>query len=79
MTDIFHDWKRNRFVLAPKFAYDTADTNIEQMVILTNVAFWVGEMDNLISWCRENGCRIQGMTVEIPTEELLTVFCLRWG
>lgn len=77
MTDLFHNWKQNRFVVAPRFAYDDAD--VGEMIILTNVAFWVGELDELIDWCKEHDCRLQGMTVEIPTEELLTMFCLRWG
>lgn len=78
MTDIFNDWKRNRFVIAPQFAY-RLDEPYQHVVVLTDIPFWVKEVDNLVPWCLEHGCRNQGMTVELPNDETLTLFCLRWG
>ena len=78
MTDIFHDWKKNRFIVAPEFAYDLGK-DFKHVIVLTDIAFWAKEVDNLVPWCLENGCRTQGMTVEIPDDKILTLFCLRWS
>lgn len=77
MTDIFHDWKQNRFIVAPEFTYDP-NCRFKHMVVLTDIPFWAREVDNLVPWCIEHGCNTQGMTVEIPDDETLTLFCLRW-
>lgn len=78
MTDIFHDWKKNRFVVAPEFGFRLKN-NFKHVIVLTDIAFWAQEVDNLVPWCQENGCKNQGMTVEIPDDCTLTLFCLRWG
>ncbi len=78
MTDIFHNWKENKFIIAPSFAYDS-NKEFDHLVILTDVSFWTNEIDNLLAWCDQYGCSQKGMTVEIPNEDLLTAFCLRWS
>jgi hypothetical protein len=78
MTDIFHHWKENRFVVAPAYAYE-ADGKCVKLVVLTDIKFWADSADELLSWCNEFGCTQKGMTVEFPEEDLLTAFCLRWS
>lgn len=75
MTDIFNEWKRNRFICS---SGSTQGLNCAYIVILTDIGFWVDHFDELKEWCETTGCRQQGMTVEIPTEEFKTAFYLRW-
>ena len=74
MTDIFANWKTNRFVVAPAEYYD----NSRRVVVLTDIPFWADHIDQLTQWCQVHGCTVQGMTVEIPTDPTLTLFHLRW-
>lgn len=78
MTDLFQNWKENKFIIAPSFTYDQTE-GCNRLVILTDFSFWADEVDNLIEWCNQYGCSHKGMTVEIPNEDLLTAFCLRWS
>lgn len=78
MTDIFHHWKENRFIIAPDYVRDS-DSEHPHMVILTDIGFWADNVDHLVEWCNNYGCKTQGMTVEIPTDDLLTAFCIRWA
>jgi hypothetical protein len=48
------------------------------IVLLTNVMFWSEQYDNLGTWCEEHHAEVKGMTVNIPSDEVLTLFCLRW-
>ena len=73
--DIFVDWKKNRFIIAP---FEIMHNN-DHIVVLTDIAFWSNKSDELISWCNQYNCTMQGMTVNIPTDDLLTVFCLQWS
>lgn len=73
--DILADWKKNRFIIAPS-AIMHEDVHI---VVLTDFAFWNSKSDELITWCDQYNCTMQGMTVNIPTDDLLTVFCLQWS
>jgi hypothetical protein len=77
MTDIFSHWKTNRFIVA--------DPNIleldEILIVLTDYKFWAQQhiADQLLTWCKEYECEMQGMTVLIPNKKTLTVFMLRWA
>ena len=51
----------------------------EKMVILAHYNFWAAHEDELRQWCRENNSVFAGMTVTVPDEQTLTVFCLRWS
>lgn len=78
MTDIFHHWKENKFIIAPDYV---RESNVEHlhMIVLTDIGFWADNVDRLSEWCNSHGCKTQGMTVEIPTDDLLTAFCIRWA
>ncbi len=75
-TDILADWKNNRFI---RVIYDESNVMCLHLIVLTDIGFWAENADNLKSWCEEYGCEQVGMTVEIPTDELYTLFCLRWN
>lgn len=74
--DILADRKRRRFAVvdAQGWGMDT-----DWIVVLSDISFWAENMDALDAWCQQNGCDIQGLTVEIPTEHLLTLFQLKWS
>ena len=78
MTDLFHNWKENRFIVAPDYTYD-ANVRCAKLIVLTDIKFWAINTDELAEWCQEHGCTHKGMTVELPTEQMLTAFCLRWS
>ena len=72
MTDIFEDWKKNRFVIGP------TEGN-SHIVIFTDIGYWIDHLDEMIAWCKNNNCQQTGMTIDIPNNETLTLFCLKWA
>lgn len=79
-ADIFADWKTRRFVIADQPARDyLGDDPPGHLIILTNFKFWADHVDQLIEWCNQHALTPnRGVTLEIPTDELLTAFVLRW-
>ena len=77
--DVFADWKNQRFAIAPKYTFSDDYDNYKHLIVLTDLKFWVLALDDLDRWCEENNCRTKGMTVEIPSDRELTLFCLRWA
>ena len=75
-NDIFADWKTNRFVVAGPELHEFPGCH---MIIMTDFSYWSFYSDDCIAWCFENNCTIQGMTILIPSDELLTAFYLRWS
>jgi hypothetical protein len=76
MKDIFADWKTNKFILTA--AGLTNDK--EHVIILTDVGYWVENLDALVDWCSINTkAHIQGMVVLIEDDRTLTHFILRWA
>ena len=76
-TDILAHWKTSRFVIAPD--YIVADLDTLHLIVLSDFGFWSEHVDQLLEWCQTHGAKISGMTVEIPTDELLSMFVLRWS
>ena len=76
LTDLFHDWKSNKFV---RYAGDEFNARCVHLIILTDLSFWTSHLEELDEWCDDTGCTVQGSTVEIPSDELYTAFCLRWA
>jgi len=77
MTDIFANWKTQRFIMVE---YDVAKDDPELMVILTDIAFWAEHVEQLDQWCKANpGVHRTGMTAEFDTPEVLMLFTLRWS
>lgn len=75
MTDIMQDWKNRRFAVAENYLIDGST----KLVILTEIDFWSENYETLKQWCIEHRCLAKGMTVEIPNDQTLTLFCLRWS
>lgn len=79
MTDIMQDYKNQRFVVAPSYISQGLSPVYGHLVVLTDIGYWADNIDDLIAWCSEYKCMHRGMTVDIPTDALLTLFCLRWS
>ena len=75
MTDIMHDWKDRKFIVAEP---DLGFSDI--IIVLTDYKFWSEHIDELISWCRSTpGVTNEGMTVICNNQHTLTLFLLRWS
>jgi hypothetical protein len=82
VSDIFADWKRNRFMIVsannPSVAMDWPN-QCEYVAILADVGYWVENLDPLNSWCEDQGFKIRGMVVMLPDEAAAVLFTLRWS
>lgn len=81
MTDIFQNWKNNRFVIVDA---GSSGLNIDggvypHLVVLADIGYWTEHYDELKAWCEPHGCKVQGMTVSLPDQPTATLFCLRWN
>lgn len=74
MTDIFHDWKTNRFIIAPDELVDN-----EKLVILTDYSYWADHADELVEWCNGRNASTEGMVVVFGDEMSLSDFVLTWS
>lgn len=74
-SDVFETWKNQRYVIADSALLD----HIGKFVLLTDIKFWADNIDILIEWCKVNGGRVKGMTVEFDNDEQLMLFVLRWS
>lgn len=75
MTDIFEDWKKSKFIVAP---YDLLDRANEQLVILSDYKYWATQEEELDAWCEAYNASRVGMTITFPNEKILTAFILKW-
>jgi len=75
--DVIADWKTNRFIIADSVLHEGPG----HLLILTDYNFWGTEetSDKLLAWCSRNKCKMQGMTLILPTDKLLTMFILEWS
>jgi hypothetical protein len=74
MTDIMAKFKESKFVVVPNDYEDS----FEHLVVLSDIAYWSENLESLIEWCDENECEVLGMTVNVPDDQRLIVFILRW-
>lgn len=79
MTDIMQDFKRNRFVVAPNYIANGLKPMYGHLIVLSDIGYWSDNIDALIEWCGQHNCEVKGMTVDIPSDTTLTLFCLRWS
>lgn len=77
MTDLMNDWKRQRYVVLPGELVEGRPFGIT--ILMSDYNYWAEHVDECVLWCKQYGCRIQGMTIEIPDDETLTMFMLRWS
>ncbi len=80
MIDVMKPFKENKFVVFDHsdelFEFD--DTKYKYRVIFGDISYWHDHHDNIKDWCRQNECRLVGISIDIPTDDLLTLFRLRW-
>ena len=77
-TDIFAEWKKNRFIVADQALIEDVYEG-KHLIVLTDIMYWAERAEELAQWCADVGCRTSGMTVELDTDEQLTAFTLRWA
>lgn len=68
------EWKNRKFISSTE---DVAD-GFKHLIILLDFNYWVKHTDNLEKWCKDYGCKREGLTVSIPDDKTLTLFYLRW-
>ncbi len=74
MIDIMEEFKNTKFLITP----NEYEERFEHLIVLCDISYWVENLDKLMSWCDDNECEVLGMTVNIPDDERLTIFILRW-
>ena len=79
MTDIMQDFKNRRFTICPSYiSRGLVEPRYGHLIVMSDFRYWSEHADDMLVWCNENGCQIRGMTVEVPDDQTLTLFCLRW-
>ena len=72
--DIMAEFKSARFVVvSPDLGFDPG------LVVLSDLEFWIDRLGDLETWCQLHGAVRKGPTVEIPSDEILTLFALKWS
>lgn len=87
--DIFANWKKQRFIVADEdvisdYRSPTEDLffgakKFKYLIVMTDIAYFAENMDEVDKWCEQHDCTISGMTVEVPSDEALMMFTLRWS
>jgi hypothetical protein len=72
--DIMAEFKNKRFAIAPDYL-EFSPTG----VVLTDFEFWSNNYTELGDWCGAHQCILSGMTVTMPDEKTLMLFCLKWS
>ena len=75
MTDIMHEYKEQKFVIADSKLIDMEDSNL---IVLSDITYWNDNYDALIDWCEPLGAEVRGMTVTC-SDAVVTAFVLRWA
>ena len=75
---ILDNWQTHRFVVVNSSSLNIDPEVYPQTVVLADVGYWTERIQELREWCDQHGCRFKGMTVSVPTEDLITLFCLKW-
>lgn len=75
MTDVFEEWKKNRFIIAPRELVDSGTI----LVVLADYKYWVEHLAELNKWCRLHNAEVQGMTIVFNSDADLSAFILRWS
>jgi hypothetical protein len=72
--DLMAGFKNKKFiVVSEELEFDSP------MVVLGDFKFWDDNYTELERWCNEHTCKISGMTVNMPDEKTLMLFCLKWS
>jgi len=72
--DVMAEYKSSRFVVVdPDLGFGT------RTIVLSDIGFWTEHVDQLHRWCLTNCATQKGMTVELSSDETLTLFILKWS
>ena len=77
MTNIIERKNNSKFIV-----YDDSylsENDCKYTVLLSHLEFWVKNIDELQDWLEEYDCVKQGMTVNIPDDDRMVLFALRWS
>lgn len=77
MTNIIERKNNSKFIV-----YDDSylsESDCKYTVLLSHLEFWVKHIDELQVWLQEHDCAKQGMTINIPDDERMVLFALRWS
>jgi len=78
--DVFADWKTQRFIIAGGYAEKYLDQYPNgHLIVLTDFKFWTEHAEELVAWCKQHACQVEGMTVTVPDDKKLTLFALKWS
>lgn len=74
------DYKNVRYVITPNWLNQELQPPkpMEHLIVLCDIGFWADNYETLVEWVAEHNGIVSGMTVNIPDDETLTLFCLRW-
>jgi hypothetical protein len=75
MMDIMKDFKDTKFIIQD----NDFDYYYKHIVVLCDLVYWNTNYYELIDWCDENECEVLGMTVNIPDDQRVMLFILRWS
>jgi hypothetical protein len=75
MTDVFEDWKKNKFIVVGEDLLDKDET----LIILTDISYWAEHEAELASWCKQHDVDFQGMCLAFNDPKMLIMFALRWS
>jgi hypothetical protein len=56
-----------------------SESDCKYTVLLIKLDFWSRNIVELWDWLTEHNCTKQGMTVNIPDDERMMLFALRWS
>lgn len=73
--NILTDWQKQRFVICNQEGQGYPGI----IIVLCDITFWNVNFDALFDWCKTYDAKLAGMTVELTTQEQLSLFCLRWS
>jgi len=68
---------KTKFVVSDALISESFGT--KHIVILADLEFWNEHWEELLIWCREHGCEQKGVTVDVPSDQTMTLFALRWA
>ena len=75
--DVLAEMKGHKFYLVPE-EYLEEDVNYTS-IILTDVAYWNNNFDELNRWCIINSVDIVGLSLKIYDPKIVMAFILKWS
>lgn len=81
--DVYDNPQRpsGRFVVVDTDQWVCAPTEPKPkfVVILHDFGFWAAQADELKKWCKQHKVKVEGTTLSIPDDHVMSLFVLRWS